>query len=193
MDVEVLVYRLCTAIQSPPTSCRSKKSTRVAAPALRCPRCARCRTPFGEERLRVCPPRTHPRTASLSKPAYLSIKRGIVRRARTLGARPLPLIRRAHAARDPTPLSRVAGRPFRYDENGKAERRTDDRASPVYLCARGGGYEGGVVHARCRGRSLSASVDPYSNDFCVRGMAATGLVRSVRSVMVAQCSSRASA
>jgi len=45
--------------------------------------------------------------------------------------------------------------------------------------------------ARCRGRSLSASVDPYSNDFCVRGMAATGLVRSVRSVMVAQCSSRA--
>ena len=50
----------------------------------------------------------------------------------------------------------------------------------------------GEMHVAA-GWSLSASVDPCPNDFCVRGMAATGLVRSVRSVMVAQCSSRASA
>ena len=50
----------------------------------------------------------------------------------------------------------------------------------------------GEMHVAA-GWSLSASVDPCPNDFCVRGVAATGLVRSVRCVVVAQCSSRASA
>ncbi len=78
---------------------------------------------------------------------------------------------------------------FRRPRPGPSERRQGDRQARQHEIAKA---IAGEMHVAA-GWSVSASVDPYPNDFCVRGMAAPGLVRSVRSVMVAQCSSGASA